>query len=63
MKPFVIFFAGSTAAGKTEMAYYLSEQFGLPVFSTDAVRRDAKVGVLIVVFMELLVVGNPFIKH
>ena len=43
MKPFVIFFAGSTAAGKTEMAYYLSEQFGLPVFSTDAVRRDAKV--------------------
>ncbi len=43
MKPLVIFFAGSTAAGKTEMAYYLSEQFGLPIFSTDTVRKDAKV--------------------
>ncbi len=43
MKPLVIFFAGSTAAGKTDMAYYLSEQFDLPIFSTDAVRRDTKV--------------------
>ncbi len=43
MKPFVIFFAGATAAGKTEVAYYLSEQFGLPIFSTDAVRHDTKI--------------------
>ena len=43
MKPFVIFFAGAVAAGKTEMAYFLSERFGLPIFSTDAVRHDAKV--------------------
>ena len=43
MKPLVIFFAGATAAGKTDMAYYLSEQFSLPIFSTDAVRRDAKI--------------------
>lgn len=43
MKPIVICFAGSTAAGKTEMAYYLSEQFGLPIFSSDTVRNDTKV--------------------
>jgi len=43
MKPHVIFFAGATAAGKSDMAYYLSEQLGWPIFSTDAVRRDAKV--------------------
>lgn len=43
MKPLVIFFAGPTAAGKSQMAYWLSEQFGLPIFSTDSVRQDTKV--------------------
>ena len=42
-KPYIVFFAGSVAAGKTDAAYYLSEQFNLPIFSSDAVRRDAKV--------------------
>lgn len=42
MKLVVIFFAGSTAAGKTEMAHFLSEQFGLAIFSTDAIRHDTK---------------------
>lgn len=43
MKPHVIFFAGATASGKTELAYYLSETFGLPIFNTDSVRHDTKV--------------------
>jgi len=43
MKPLVIFMAGSTAAGKTQMAHYLSEEFSLPIFSTDSIRYDTKV--------------------
>lgn len=43
MKPLIVFFAGPTASGKSEMAYWLSERLGLPIFSTDALRRDTKV--------------------
>ena len=43
MRPLVIFFAGPAASGKTEMAHYLSEQFGLPILETDSIRHDTKV--------------------
>ena len=42
MKPVVICFASVPTGGKTTMAYFLSENFGLPIFSTDAVRYDTK---------------------
>lgn len=43
MKPLIVFMAGSAASGKSEMAYRLSETFGLPIFSTDSIRIDTKV--------------------
>ena len=42
-KPIVICFAGATASGKSQLAYALSEEYGLPIFSNDAVRHDVKV--------------------
>lgn len=54
MKPLIIFMAGSPAAGKSEMAYYLSGRLDLPIFSTDSVRHDVKVRTATVNINEVL---------
>lgn len=40
MKKFIVAFAGPAGSSKTPIANYLSGQFGLPVFNTDAIRAE-----------------------
>jgi dephospho-CoA kinase len=39
---FVIVFAGVPGSSKSIVAYYLSETYSLPIFSTDNIRFEVK---------------------
>jgi len=42
MRSYCIAFAGVPGSSKTPIAYYLSEQLGLPIFNSDAIRTEVK---------------------
>lgn len=41
-KPFCIAMAGPAGCSKTPVAFYLSQQLGLPIFSNDAIRTEVQ---------------------
>jgi dephospho-CoA kinase len=46
-KPYIIAFAGVPGSSKSIIAYYLSETFLLPIFSTDNIRFEVKEDLLV----------------
>ena len=47
MKPFVVVFAGVPGSSKSIVAHYLSEVFGLPIFSNDNLRFEVREDLLL----------------
>lgn len=46
-KSFVVIFGGVPGTSKTPVAYYLSWEFSLPIFSHDAIRNEVKEDLLV----------------